>query len=377
MTGVALQDWVPWLHGRAREALTAAATAAGFADGPKTATNLILLDEQGLDPTLIVVLAEEALATADPDLALNNLERLFWIAPVATLAALLAEELPRRQLLTILGASPFLTSLLCRRAEQLAELFGPSGLAAVKDEAVMQTELHRLIPDGSSFEILQQQLRLFKAREVLRIGGRDLCGLATLEEVTAELSALAAATLQRACEIGSALLRGEHGAPLLETTGKNTPREAEFTVFGMGKLGGNELNFSSDIDLIYFYTSDLGQTAGIPGPSGDARNRVTLHRYFGRLAELVTKAIGQVTEDGFVFRVDLRLRPEGDSGERANSLAAAETTTKAGDRAGSARPCSRPARSPDPLPSANSCFSALSRSSTGATSTTPWSRTSS
>ena len=177
----------------------------------------------GLDPTLIVALADEALATADPDLALNNLERLFWIAPVATLAALLAEELPRRQLLTILGASPFLTSLLCRRAEQLAELFGPSGLAAVKDEAVMQAELRRQIPDGSSFELLQQQLRLFKAREILRIGSRDLCGLATLEEVTAELSALAAATLQRACEIGSALLRGEYGAPLLETAGENAP----------------------------------------------------------------------------------------------------------------------------------------------------------
>ncbi|MHB8707926.1 MAG: bifunctional [glutamate--ammonia ligase]-adenylyl-L-tyrosine phosphorylase/[glutamate--ammonia-ligase] adenylyltransferase [Desulfuromonadales bacterium] len=325
MTIPALQSWLPWLRAREREALAAAAPAAGFADGAKTAANLLLLDEQLPDPELVVTLAAEALATADPDLALNNLERLFWGTPAADLAGVLAAALPRRQLMIILGASPFLTALLCRRPEHLAELFGPHGLMAAKDEAAMLGELRRCIPDGSSFELLQQQLRLFKAREILRIGSRDLCGLAALEEVTFELSALAAATLQRACEIGDTLMRSEYGAPLLDPVAGEPATEAEFTVFGMGKLGGFELNFSSDIDLIYFYTSDRGQTAGVPDQAGGTRNRITLHRYFVRLAELVTKAISQVTADGFVFRVDLRLRPEGDSGEMANSLAAAET----------------------------------------------------
>jgi len=325
MDGPALQSWIPWLRDRERDALAKAAPTAGFADGPRTAANLVLLEEQLLNPELVVTVAGAALATADPDLALNNLERLFWNTPATTLAALLSVEVPRRQLLTVLGASPFLTALLCRRPEHLAELFGSYGLAAAKAEAAMLSELRGRIPDGSSFEFLQQQLRLFKAREILRIGSRDLCGLAPLEEVTAELSALAAATLQRACEIGEALLRAEYGAPLLETIAGEPAAEAEFTVFGMGKFGGVELNFSSDIDLIYFYTSDRGQTAGIPDPTGGRRNRITLHRYFVKLSDLVTKAISQVTEDGFVFRVDLRLRPEGDSGEMANSLAAAET----------------------------------------------------
>ncbi|TLM67161.1 MAG: bifunctional [glutamate--ammonia ligase]-adenylyl-L-tyrosine phosphorylase/[glutamate--ammonia-ligase] adenylyltransferase [Deltaproteobacteria bacterium] len=324
MATPALQSWIPWLHGRDRDSLARAAQAAGFAEGVKSATNLILLDEQLLDPDLVVTLAGEALATADPDLALNNLERLFWDIPPDTLKRLLAADLPRRQLLTILGASPFLTGLLCRRSRQLAELFGPTGLAAARDEAEMLAELRGCIPDGSSFELLQQQLRQFKAREILRIGSRDLCGLASLEEVTAELSALAAATLQRACEVCEALLRREYGAPLLDETAGEPAAEAEFTVFGMGKFGGCELNFSSDIDLIYFYTSDRGQTGGIPGPDGEVRNRISLHRFFVKLSDLVTKAISQVTEDGFVFRVDLRLRPEGDSGEMANSLAAAE-----------------------------------------------------
>ncbi|NJC87194.1 MAG: bifunctional [glutamate--ammonia ligase]-adenylyl-L-tyrosine phosphorylase/[glutamate--ammonia-ligase] adenylyltransferase [Desulfuromonas sp.] len=319
MKSAALHSWVPWLRSRERDPLAAAAATAGFADGAKTATNLLLLEEQLSDPELVVTLAAEALAAADPDLALNNLERLCWDVPADTLQGLLAAALPRRQLLTILGASPFLTGLLCRRAEQLGELFGPHGIAIARDEAVMLAELRERIPDGSGFEFLQQQLRLFKAREILRIGSRDLCGLASLEEVTAELSALAAAALQRACEICEALLRREYGAPLLDDG-----TVAEFTVFGMGKFGGVELNFSSDIDLIYFYTSDRGETAGVPGPDGEPRSRISLHRYFVKLSDLVTKAISQVTGDGFVFRVDLRLRPEGDSGEMANSLAAAE-----------------------------------------------------
>ena len=93
--------------------------------------------------------------------------------------------------------------------------------------------------------------------------------------------------------------------------------EAEFTIFGMGKFGGRELNFSSDIDLIYFYTSEKGKTAGIDGPLGEPVNQIPVHNYFIKLADMISKAIGQVTADGFVFRVDLRLRPEGNSGEMA------------------------------------------------------------
>ncbi len=325
MTAPALQGWLPWLRNREPEALARAALAAGFAAGPKTATNLVLLDEQLNDPELVVTVAVDALTTADPDLALNNLERLFGIAPPPTLAALLADDPRRRQLLSILGASPFLTALLCRRPEQLDELFGANGLEIAKDEPIMLAELRQAVTGGTDFAGLQRELRLYKAREVLRIGGRDLCRLAELEEVTAELTALAAATLQLACETGAALLRAEYGAPLLAAAAGEPPEEAEFTVFGMGKFGGNELNFSSDIDLIYFYTSDRGETAGIPDPAQGVRNRIPLHRYFVKLSDLVTKAISQVTDDGFVFRVDLRLRPEGESGEIANSLAAAET----------------------------------------------------
>ncbi|HZV81722.1 MAG TPA: bifunctional [glutamate--ammonia ligase]-adenylyl-L-tyrosine phosphorylase/[glutamate--ammonia-ligase] adenylyltransferase, partial [Geobacteraceae bacterium] len=160
----------------------------------------------------------------------------------------------------------------------------------------------------------------FKYREMLRIAARDLSGMASLEEVTLELSALAAASLQVACEESRRLLVGEHGIPLMTECG----REAELTIFGMGKFGGRELNFSSDIDLIYFYSSDQGATSGISDGDGGVRGVISLHAFFVKQAEMITRAVSQVTDEGFVFRVDLGLRPEGKGGDVAVSLRSAE-----------------------------------------------------
>ena len=97
--------------------------------------------------------------------------------------------------------------------------------------------------------------------------------------------------------------------PLMETPAGL--READLTILGMGKLGGRELNFSSDIDIIYFYSADAGETTGIPDGVGGVKGKISLHAFFVKLAEMITKAVSQVTADGFVFRVDLGLRPEG------------------------------------------------------------------
>ena len=296
----------------------------GFAEPDKTTTNLELLHEALRDIPLLADLTDTALATANPDLALNNLERLLGAIDIDLFKTVLLEKENRRLLLIALGASPFLTGILCRRAVFFDDLFVTGEIRQLKDEATMLAELRQRIPDGANFTELQKQLRLYKSREILRIGCRDLGGLADLVEVTAELSALAAASLQRAYEICMAQLRLEYGAPLLNGETGSPAIEAEFTIFGMGKFGGRELNFSSDIDLIYFYSSERGMTTGIPGPTGEAKNRIHLHLFFCKLSEMITKAISQPTEDGFVFRVDLRLRPEGNNGEMANSLRSAE-----------------------------------------------------
>ncbi len=104
---------------------------------------------------------------------------------------------------------------------------------------------------------------------------------------------------------------------ITKTDGTMTP--AGFAVIAMGKLGGGELNFSSDVDLMYVYDAD-GETEGILNSDGLGTNRITNHQYFIKLAEKLSAAISEKTEDGFVFRVDLRLRPEGQRGPLAQSL---------------------------------------------------------
>jgi len=305
-------------------ALAELAGELGFHETKKTATNLLLLFQYLGDCQQLPAVIWAAGAAADPDQALNNLERLSGTIPREELGPLLATP-AAAQLLTILGASPFLTGILCRRSCSFHDLFAGGELQRQKDETAMLAELRALIPETASFSELQKGLRQYKAREILRIGGRDLNNLAGLAEVTGELSALAATTLHRAYEVCHRQLRDEHGAPTLDSVADQPPVEAEFTIFGMGKFGGHELNFSSDIDLIYFYSSEKGMSSGVPNALGEMKNRLHLHRYFCKLAELISKAIGQATEDGFVFRVDLNLRPEGSRGEMAISLRGAET----------------------------------------------------
>jgi len=249
--------------------------------------------------------------TADPDQALNNLERLTDTVDRDKLIGVLHSSYAGI-LITTLGASQFLTNILCRNASFFENLFDEGEVNRNKTEIEMEAELQELIADDADMVTLQKGLRLYKCREMLRIGSRDLSGMAGLVEVTAGLSSLAAATLQRACDVCGRQLQSEYGTPM-EIDEEGIPvQEAAFTVLGMGKFGGRELNFSSDIDLIYVYSSSRGKTVG--------GKELELRRYYLKLAELVTKAVGEVTADGFVFRVDLDLRPEGRSGEIAISL---------------------------------------------------------
>jgi glutamate-ammonia-ligase adenylyltransferase len=298
-------------------------TTCGYQEANKSAANLLLLKDHGLSEKQLTDLSRSALASAAPDQALNALERLISGLAGPHLNHLLAKTTCFEVLLTVLGASQFLATILFRHNSLLDKLFLNDGYRQAKGHADMLAELQQCIPQGSSFEDLQRGLRHFKQQEILRIATRDLTGLADLTATTAALSDLASATLQRAYQICDELLRERFGAPQLGPDSDQPGAEAEFTVLAMGKFGGCELNFSSDIDLIYCYSSEQGQTTGIA--DGDrVRNQISLHQYFVKLGEKINQAMQQVTADGFVFRVDLRLRPEGRSGEIASSLHSTE-----------------------------------------------------
>lgn len=215
-----------------------------------------------------------------------------------------------------------LATLVCRRAPYLATLLArdPSRLARVaadpylrreKPAASIAAEVARAAVRATDPAALAAALRRVRADELVRLGARELAlGLDT--EVGRELAHLADACFDAAIDFHDARLRARYGAPRY-VDDDGVARDARMCVMAMGKHGGLELNFSSDVDVIYLYSSDQGEA----GP-------ISLHEYFAKLATAVTGALSDVTDDDVVFRVDLRLRPEGSRGAIANSLAQME-----------------------------------------------------
>jgi glutamate-ammonia-ligase adenylyltransferase len=161
---------------------------------------------------------------------------------------------------------------------------------------------------------LASALRVARHLVLERLAELDVEHGAALEVITGTMTALAEATLELALAQAEAEADERHGAPLL-TDGTR----AQLWIVGMGKLGARELNVSSDIDLVYVYEED-GHTAGAAG----GLRAVSFHEYFGFVAKRLYALIGETTDDGFVFRVDLALRPNGNSGPPVVSLAMLE-----------------------------------------------------
>ncbi|HXI09924.1 MAG TPA: bifunctional [glutamate--ammonia ligase]-adenylyl-L-tyrosine phosphorylase/[glutamate--ammonia-ligase] adenylyltransferase, partial [Thermodesulfobacteriota bacterium] len=290
----------------------------GFVDGKGAFKNLALLSKTPFSAHLDGIV-EGALISPSPDGALNNLETIATGLSGAETGALLADPLHLERLLTICGSSPFLSNILTRDPGLFHWLFS-GGIFETKDYQAFREELRERASGVADFDAMARALRLYKQKEYLRIGARDLVGLSNVVEVTMELSDLAGASLDAALEFSLTHHRGLYGTPAV-TDGDGATKEAGIAVIGLGKLGGRELNFSSDIDIIYIYSTDRGETAGL---EGRPETRCSLHAFFVKVSMMTTKLISSVTEDGFVFRVDLNLRPEGKSGEVANSLNSAE-----------------------------------------------------
>ena len=155
---------------------------------------------------------------------------------------------------------------------------------------------------------LKRVLRTLKKHVALRLMVRDLSGLGDLVEVMSSISQFAELAIQEALQRLSGWQQAIYGTPMSEESGTLQ----ELIVVAMGKLGGHELNVSSDIDLIYIYPGE-----GLAG-------KLSNHEYFTKLAQKLTQTISELTADGYVFRVDLRLRPYGESGPVVSSFAMLE-----------------------------------------------------
>lgn len=276
---------------------------------------------KGLFPDFFPEFLKELSLSFDPDMALNNFERFSEIIHDKNYlyTILSSEPWKLNVLITLFSGSQFLSDILLKEPRYFDWLMSGNILDSPTFKDALYKELSGLMDTAVSSDDHLKVLRQFKKREFLRIGLRDLLRKADLVETVEDLSNLADVCLQSAYEFCYQELTARFGIPMV-CDAEGREKAAEFVVLGMGKLGGRELNFSSDIDLMYLYSSEKGSSTGIKERGDKIVNRITNHEFFCRLAQMITGAINDVTEDGFVFRVDLRLRPEGKSGNIAGSL---------------------------------------------------------
>lgn len=210
--------------------------------------------------------------------------------------------LGQQSLLHLLAVSSVCAARLVADPQILAWLQHPDVCRAERGHGRMLADLR--VAAGSEAISAQnfRTLRLWKGREMLRIALRELADAASLEETTAELSQLAEICVVQVLEHWNAELRKRTGGP-----------EAQFAVLGLGKLGGEELNHSSDIDVMFIYDAE-----------GTVSTNLTNHEWFNRLGTKVFETFSASDPAGSLFRMDLRLRPEGSAGPVTRSLASME-----------------------------------------------------
>ena len=273
---------------------------SAFHDEMRARQELTFLQSQlpaGMFAALLPLLS----ATPDPGQALSLLERFVALRGDQCIALLESDHVLLHYVRLLFGHRYWLGETLIHNPDLLHSLRADKNLERSLEPEDLLANFGRF-QTHSAEEDVSLLLARFKRREYVRIVLRDLLGIATLAETTAEISALADVLIQEALRHSQAEMHRRHPSPAI---GSN----ARFTVLSLGKLGGNELNYSSDVDLLYLYD-------GAEAATGD----LSLREYFVRQAQLMTETLSRTTAEGAVFRIDLRLRPQGHEGEPAVAL---------------------------------------------------------
>jgi [glutamine synthetase] adenylyltransferase / [glutamine synthetase]-adenylyl-L-tyrosine phosphorylase len=247
---------------------------------------------------------DKAAGTLNPAQVQNTLGQMHGSWPVnAPPLPDLIEQFPLGEaaLLHLISVSSICASRLVRNPEILLWLCHPEICSTSRGHASMLADLRRSGGESISEENFRA-LRFWKGREMLRIALRETAEVAPLEETTLELSLLAEICVREVYQHWQDELRSRRGAP-----------ETEFAILGLGKLGGRELNHSSDIDVIFLY-----------GEEGQVSPNLTYHEWFNLLGSKIVATFAAPSPAGALFRIDLRLRPEGTAGPLARSLESME-----------------------------------------------------
>jgi [glutamine synthetase] adenylyltransferase / [glutamine synthetase]-adenylyl-L-tyrosine phosphorylase len=318
--------------------MDAAFKGVAFAQ-PESAETTLTAVARMLPPQLWAALPGLLAQLPDPDGALNYLERYFQtrsgiageVSAADVMRFLGQRPAALHHLLVIFSYSRFLSETLIQQPEMIlwldrvsldrgfvrmdrSSVSGSGSLDRIKSPEDLHAEFARFA--ATSFELSPALiLARFKRREYIRITLRDVLGLATIGETTLELSHLADVLLEHALRLAEQKLEVAYGAP--EAADSSGSRQRTYlTIISLGKLGGFELNYSSDVDLMFMYGGEGNTSGGLEGTTTNAD-------YFARLAQGILKTIMEMTSEGAVFRVDLRLRPQGSEGALATPLASA------------------------------------------------------
>jgi glutamate-ammonia-ligase adenylyltransferase len=253
-------------------------------------------------------LAPLLVTSPNPDEAVNQFERLIDLGSLEMSRQLDKHPFLVHYAVVVFGYSSWLGETLIRNTDLLQAFARERSLDRAHSREEFQEAFARF--RSRSFETdTATLLARFKKREYVRIMLRDVLGVATLAETTAEISALADVLIEEAMAEVNAELRHRFGTPQqLDAEGRTV--DSRFAVVSLGKLGGNELNYSSDIDLLYLHNG------GVEPLGAEISNR----EYFIRLAQQTTEVLSRHSREGPVFRIDLRLRPQGNEGEPAVPL---------------------------------------------------------
>jgi glutamate-ammonia-ligase adenylyltransferase len=259
-------------------------------------------------PALLRAVAD----TPDPDLALLNLEKVTHSLGAKTvLWELFSFNHPSLKLYVDLCAwSQFLSEILINNPGMIDELLDSLVLNQPRGVQELQEELATLCRGATDLEPI---LHSFQDKEMLRIGVRDILGKDSLHETAAALSELAETILVQVARPQPTALEKRFGVPTL-AEGPRAGQPARFALLGLGKLGGREMNYHSDLDLMMVYEGD-GRTAPLPGATRFDRFELTDNfHYFTELAQRIIKATSYLGPMGRLYQVDMRLRPTGKSG---------------------------------------------------------------
>jgi len=277
-------------------------------DDPVAATKNLSRLREVVSESVFAAFLQFLTTSPSPDSVVVQFERLMEAAPREMAAAFEKQPILIHYTTLVFGYSAWLGETLIQNIELLRRFGRNKSLDRSCSREEFREEFARMrsrSPDSD----MAVSLARFRKREYVRILLRDVLGIAKLAETTEEISALSDALIDEALLAVNSALQHRHGTPL-RVDPQGRLRDSRFAVLSLGKLGGNELNYSSDIDLMFLYDG------GVEPPSQGISNR----EYFIQLAQQTTELLSRPTGEGQVFRIDLRLRPQGHEGEVALAL---------------------------------------------------------